>query len=113
MDGFVENYTKKGDLKKNEGYIYIVKIDNIIKIGSSKRPRGRFAEYRCLAKESFDILLCIMCNHYQVKERGIRYAYKRYVQKGREWLKIPEKDVALLKVLIKHYVLGNIETCVG
>ena len=106
---FMFDYEKYGELSKNEGYIYMLQLDDCIKIGITRRPVQRFTTHRAEQSKIFKVLVCILCNNYQAIENEVIYHYSKYVKKGREWMQMPEIEIKVLKVLIKHLALGNID----
>ena len=82
---FIEVCKKHEKLRKHQGYIYMVKINEYIKIGVTKQPIVRFAAYRSTYKPcTFKVLACALCENYRAIENEVVYHYKEYVQMGRE-----------------------------
>ena len=95
----MSDYGKYGKLSKHEGYIYMLQLDDYIKIGITRRPVKRFNTHRAEQSKIFKVLVCILCDNYLAIESEVIHHYNKYAQKGREWLQMPEIEVKVLKTL--------------
>ena len=91
---FIEKTTSQSD----NGYIYVIKMDNYYKIGKTKNPKERFGEYTLLPKEP-TIICCECVSFYSKVETDLHKKYKEKALRG-EWFALDEKDVEEIKQIL-------------
>lgn len=81
-------YTKDS---KNQGYIYIIKVDNYYKIGRTLDPKRRMGEYTKLMKKP-DIISLVFCNNYKQIEKDLHKMFF-YRNTNGEWFTLTEEEL--------------------
>lgn len=74
--------------KKSKGYVYIVKIDNYIKIGSTHNLKNRLNSYKSFPPFNFELLLAKEVEDRVFYERALQACMLELQEKG-EWFHRP------------------------
>ena len=86
-------------MKKEKGYIYIIKLGEYYKIGKSKNFRKRMGEYTQLYATP-EIIIVEWVRDYHNFEKRLHRRFKKKNVRG-EWFKLSRLEVLFAKILIK------------
>lgn len=74
--------------KQSKGYVYVVRVDNFIKIGSTKSPKTRLEKYKTFPPFKYDILLLEEVEDRMFYERSLQTMLINFQIQG-EWFEMP------------------------
>jgi hypothetical protein len=81
---------------KKEGYIYLIKSQNLYKIGRAKKIKDRIRAYKTENPFGIEILLQVKVDNYIKEENMLLDMFKEKKVRG-EWFSLNEEDVELIK----------------
>lgn len=100
--------------KQAKGHVYIVRVDNFIKIGSTKSPKNRLEKYKMFPPFKYDVLLLEEVEDRVFYERSLQTMLIKFQIQG-EWFEMPnwespKKQAKDLLKYIKRQVLLQLKT---
>lgn len=93
-------YDKHKITKNEQGFIYVIKIDNYYKIGKSKNIKRRFGEYTRLFKEP-ELVICEYVNNYDEVEIELHEIFGEKRTRG-EWFMLSKNDIKRIKSILRE-----------
>lgn len=78
-------------VEKEQGYVYIIKIDDYYKIGRTLQPKRRMGEYTKLMKNP-DIISLVLCENYKQIEKDLHKMFF-YKNTNGEWFTLTDEEL--------------------
>jgi hypothetical protein len=88
--------------KDNKGFVYVIKIDNYIKIGSTKSLERRLSFYKTFPPFNYELILASEVYDMKFYERAMQYYFIEFQEKG-EWFNIEIMGDDVYKQ-VKYYI---------
>ena len=83
-------------IKVEKGFIYLIKSNNLYKIGKAKNPRERINGYKTQNPFGIELIFQKEVNNYSQTEKRLLEKFKDKQVKG-EWFKLNKEDILWIK----------------